>query len=247
MNIKKILIINLGILLIISILIPVSAYSVADPSGPNNATSAGNERPFCERIGDFRSKVEERMSNQEKNITDKNSEISTKLQERWMEQDAKTSEKRLKWDENRKEHFVKLEEKAKNDAEKSALVVFQETVSTAVADRRAAINVAIVAFRQEVEKERGERRKAMEQVRITFKEDIIKAFESAETDCNAAVSPATVRQNLRSDIKDAKDKYQKSYRDIEKLEKTTDQFIATRKAAIEKAIKDFKAATSKTE
>lgn len=203
------------------------------------------EKGICARLSTLSLKIDERFANFDARLEAKRTETANRIETRQNEFDARLTEKRAKWDANRDEHFAKLEEKAQTDVQKQALLAFRETVTAAISARRAAIDTANQNFREGVQDAIASRKSAVDTATTTFRNSLKAAFDKANSDCQAGVDPRTVRENLGTDLKAARDKFASDRQEIEKLKTPMETLINTRKEAIKKAIDDFKAAIEK--
>lgn len=235
MNFKRIITITIGTITIIGVATPV--YIIASP--PMSASG------FCNRISNISSDIVQKVKDNNNSIESKRTKITKNLQERWTEQANALLDKRNEWDESRDEHFKALEEKFPNDPKKQTVIVFERAVEAAIVARRAAINKAIADYQQGVQKLKSDRKTAIDAIKTTYEYAITAAFNKAKSDCSNDANPVTTRQTFIDAVKAAKDKYKSDYQAIEKLSTNMDQLIAARKAAIEKAIQDFKVAMEK--
>lgn len=234
MSSKKLLAIGMGAAITIAILVPVLIVA------QNNEVTE-KAKGFCTIISGLYSKIDQRFSNAQSKLEAKREEISNRIEKRRERRDAKLEEKRARWDVNREEHFTKMEERAQTDEQKQAVVVFHRAVTEAIKARRAAIDGAIQNFRDGVDNVKLLRKSTIDEIVNNFREDVRAAFDKAESDCGSGVSPGTVRQNLHSDLKTAKEKFVNDRQSIEKLSTDMEPLIEAKREAIKKAIEDFKA------
>ena len=198
---------------------------------------------FCERLSDFSSRVDQRIISRDAKLGEKRDEIAGRIEERRSERDGRLEEKRGKWDENRAEHFAKLEEKAQTDEQKQAVLVFVKAIEEAIKARRLAIDKAIEDFRRAVEEAKAARKTAVDGAVSNYKNAVKTAFEKAKTDCGQeGVDTETIRENLRIDLKTARENFIKERQEIEKLKTQMEGLIIAKREAIKKAIDEFKTA-----
>lgn len=237
---KKIFITKLGILLVGIILFPMFILA-------QTTTRAENQKikNFCSQLSTFTSRIDQKIIGFGDKLEAKHSEISNKIQERRDNREMKLDQVRDKWDANRAEHFAKLEEKAKTDEQKQAVVNFKKAVNDAIVARRVAIDLAINNFKTGVDQAIASRKAAINTISDNYENAVKTAVTKAITDCANGVTPSTVRQNLNNDLKAARDKFTSERKEIDKLKETKDQLIAEKKVAFEKAISDFKLALEK--
>lgn len=232
MNSKKNLNSILKIAIVIGILVPIVMIA------QSNNSQAG--KSICSKISDSSSRTMQRITEKWGRVEGKRAEITNRIQARWQERDSRLLEKQDKWNTNRAQHFQKLRERFQEGEKKQAVIDFQETISEAVANRRAAITEVTINYRQDVQQMKANRQASIDGLKNEFDNAVTVAFEEAEADCNDDLNPGTVRQNLRNDLTAAKEKYHNDYQEIEEISITMDQLIVDRKAAFEEAIQDFK-------
>jgi hypothetical protein len=200
---------------------------------------------FCFQISSLTSKIDQKITGIGDKLGVKRVEISNKIEERRDNREMKLEQVRDKWDVNREEHFVKLEEKAKTDEQKQAVINFKKAVNDAISVRRLAIDLAIQNFKTGVDQAIASRKAAINALEDNYESAVKTAIAKATTDCASGVLPATIRQNLTNDLKTARDKFTSERKEVDKTKEVKDQLIATKKAAFEKAINDFKIALEK--
>lgn len=234
-NYKKIFINGLGTVMIISILAPLLISA-------QNDNAEEKARGYCGRLSEISSKIDQRIANRDAKLEEKRARIADIIKTRQTKRDVKIAEKRAKWDANRAEHFAKLEEKAGNDEQKQAALDFKEAMSEAISIRRAAINQAIQDFRQGTKEAIASRKASADSAVLALRTSIKSAFEKAESDCDTGIEARTVRENLRADLKTAKEQFTIAKQGIDKLGVQKEILIDQKKEAINKAIDDFKTA-----
>ncbi len=243
-NCEKILGTALAGMMLVGLLAPLLVLARAQ-SADSNATSTPKGSVLCNSYVGTRAKIDQRLTARDENLKEKRSEINSRIQERVEKRAEWLKEKRDKWDEVRAQQFAKLEEKALTDVQKEAVAAFKKAVTEAIAARRAAIDAANKSFQDGVKKAVSDRKIAIDGIIAAFRLSVKNAYEKAKADCASGVDAQTVRTNLRAALKAAKDKYNTDRQNLEKLKDTKDQLIATHRAAVKKAIDDFKAAMEK--
>lgn len=239
-NFKRITIGVAAVILATSVLAPVLTSAQTD-----SQARTGQLKIFCDRAFNLFTKINEKITDQLGKLKDKRDEIGNNIQNRWDVRDKKLEENRAKWDEARGEHFTKLEEKAKTDVQKQALVQFKEVVNNAIKARRIAINSAIETFRKGVEQAASSRKSSIDAMIAEFKNSVKAAYEKAKIDCAAGLDAATIKTNLKTSLKAARDKFVSDGQAVDKTQDVKKQLIDAKKQAMEKAIQDFKAAMEK--
>lgn len=196
---------------------------------------------MCERLGGFISKMDERISQGENKVQNRHQERLTNWEDRQNEVEANLAQFRNQRDTNIEAHFKALEERVKTEEQKKAVANFEETVQKAIETRRNAVDAAMDDFRDGVKKAIDSKQGAVDTAMADFKNAKSAALEKAKSDCDKGVAPATVRQNLRASLGLARQKFQTSRQNSEKVGTTVTALVATRKQAVEKALAEFKA------
>ncbi len=228
MNSKKTLI---GILITANILLPGILLAENGKDAKDN---------FCSRLSEFHSKVDQKITNLDTKLEEKINQILTRLGVRWNNRDTRLTEKKEKWDTNRNEHYAKLIERAKTEEQKQAVNKFIEKIEVAVAVRRTAVNAAIQTFRQGLEQARTTRQSSIRTAVSVFKNSVNSAFEKAESDCKKGVDKTAISKELKTSLKNARDKLTDDKQTIEKLGPVMSGLVTTKNQAIQKAFQDFK-------
>ncbi|HQV64916.1 MAG TPA: hypothetical protein PKZ56_01665 [Candidatus Paceibacterota bacterium] len=168
----------------------------------------------------------------------RNEQLNKKTQNR-SDRDTKIEQHRDGWDNNRGDRFEKLEAKATTDAQKAAVAEFKSTVTTAISTRRSAIDSAISTFRSGVDALNTSNKTAIDAAITNFKTAYQAALTKATADCAAGVDSKTVKATFESSIKAAHETFKATKESI--VKKTAIEALgATRKAAVTKAVEDFK-------
>ncbi len=224
------------------LLILALSLSFLSPSLSFAQTGKGNESFFCKRLPEIKTKMEQKMAEAEAKIQERQEKRISFIENKRNERNNIIQKHRARWDANRQEHYAKLEERAKNETQKQAVVEFQRAVERAVNTRRTAIDTANSEFQAIVDRAIADRKIAIERARRTFKDAVSGAFEKAELECAMGIDPKTVRQNLHANLKTAQEKFKSDLETIGKIGEIVKSAAETRKQAIERAIQDFKTA-----
>lgn len=230
-NYKKTFAIGFALLLLTIVLAPVLILA------QQNET-----RGFCNRISRISSDTGQRFANRSAKLEQKRERIMERIEERRENRDQRYEEKKAKWDANRADHFAKLDERAVTDEQKEVITDFQQAVVEAMRIRRDAVYAAIQEFRQGIEDAKIARKESIDGTIVAFRDLSEAAIEKAQADCNDGVDPKTVRENLRNELKTAREKYVIARQEIEKIDADMEALITAKREAIEKAQDDFKQA-----
>lgn len=203
------------------------------------APSQAQLKNFCERVPQILSKIDQRL-------TEKQTQLQEKRQERWQniteqrnERNERLAENRQRWDENREAHFEKMLDKAKDDEQKQTVIAFHQAVTEAVSQRRQTIDQAIQDFRHDFDQALASRQSSVDQEINEFLEASRSALEQAQTDCNNGLEPRTIWQNLRNELKAARQKINQNRQEITKLNDLVKPLTETKQEKIHQAIESF--------
>jgi hypothetical protein len=237
--------------LIASFVIPQISFATTTPPGDRREGGPGSDRQmqkpegnggnFCARINEFGSKVENRFGMMKKGPgmnQGKPGEMRNAL-------DTQRKEHMQKVADIRKENFGRLEKIATSTDKRVAVDKFQGAINTAVDVRKAAFDAALSAYRKGMDDAQAKRQAAIEKLITDQKARIEAAVSKAKADCAAGIDPQTVRSTFEASLKAAKEAFMTERMKIEKLPMDLKPLIDTRKAAIDKAQADFKAALLK--
>ena len=235
MNFKKITIFAFSVFVTACLALPVFAISQVGEGSPAL-------KGFCSRISELTLKVDQRINDREAKLEKKHQENLDKFAVNKSERNAKKEEGKDKRDANRQEHYSALEAKATTDAQKQALAVFESTVEAAITARQTTIDATIASFQADIKRAMDNRKVAVDAAVSEFKNAEDLAIDKAISDCASGIDQKTVRATFIASMKTARDKFQSNKQAIEKLRASFEPLRATRKAAIDKAIQDFKIA-----
>lgn len=199
------------------------------------------ERGFCARLSSISSKTGQRLADRDAKLEEKRNQIENRINEHRSGRNTRLEEKRIKWDTNRAEHFSMLEEKAQTDEGKQAVFIFIETISAAIAVRRAAVDRAIQNFREGIENIKASRMVSADTAISAFRNSIGTAYESAQSECDNGEDQSTIRQNLRNQLRTARQNFVEAKQEIGNQKTQMETLITTKREATKAAIDEFKA------
>jgi len=181
----------------------------ADPAASSgdviNVVDTGKN--FCQRFESASSKIDQKIASLESKLAEKRAQTSNKIGQMQSERDQKLSEKRSSWDVKRNNIYTKLEAKAGNNEQKQAVIAFKVEIEQAVTVRRAAVDKAITDFRDGLKQSLERRKSKADGILLNYKNEIGSAFEKARSSCQGGTAPKTVRENLLSDLRTAKENF----------------------------------------
>ncbi|MFA5967247.1 MAG: hypothetical protein WC805_01890 [Patescibacteria group bacterium] len=196
---------------------------------------------FCAKIKN--SKIDQQIANQI-------ARLKINYQTRWdkissvrTDQIDKLATQRTRWETNHEKQFSGLRAKAETDAEKAAVEAFIKAVNAAILARKTAVDAAITTFRTGVDKAIAARKTALINVSDNYYKAVKGALDQARLDCAKSGADNTVLRTAFIDsLKTAKAKMQTEKVNVDKLGETIQKLSDSKKAALTKAVTDFKTA-----
>lgn len=238
MNSKKIVIMSVSALAAVAIIVPASL--LAQSASPTPRAGALGEK-FCVQLDAYAAKLQARVDGKMTSARENRTKRDQQLAQGRQRRDDALKNLRAKEDANRSAHITKLESVAKTDARKAAVAEFKQTVLTAITTRQAAVNKATSDFRTALDAAIASRRDGVKSAISLFDASLDAALSQGKTDCAAGKNTASIRTTFRNSVKTAFDKLKSDRSSIEKLMTSADPIVAARKAAVQKALQDFKA------
>lgn len=224
---RQIIFILVGLGLLLGLLLPAFIHAASDS-------------PACTRLASFSDKANAEFGNRETKLADARTKRDTDLANKIDKRDTKITDQRTKFDTNLDDQIVKLEKRATTAEQTAAVNEFEQTVRTAVATRRTAVDAARQTFRDGVQMAISDHRSAVDQEITDFKAKLDAAFTKAQSDCAAGVDPSTVRSDLRTAVRAAKDDLKLDRAGNSKVGPEVVKLVSDRRSAVEKARADFK-------
>jgi len=247
----------LGILLIVSLLVPNISFakSIKDwfniwernkgqedqkASESYNQIIRNRQLQFCNQLVNWTAKIDQTITQRQTKIQERQTERLEKLEQRREDKNGKLEQYREKWEEKWEEHFDKLEDIATTSAQMEALIEFKQAVKEAIASRQAAIDEAISDFRDALDQAIANRKTAVETAKNNYLAAYQAAIDKAKADCAAGIDPAKVRDTLQVALKAAREKFNSDKQAIEKL--NLKPLVEARQQAFKEALDYFKKA-----
>lgn len=235
MNSKKI-IISLIVFVVAGLLISGVIWA----KGQTNPTSTQAQlKNFCERLPQILSKIDQRLTEKQSRLQEIRNEHWQNIAEQRNERNERLAENRQRWDENRAAHFEKILDKAKDDEQKQTVLAFHQAVAEAISQRRQTVDQAIREFRQDFDEALASRQLLVDQKINEFLEASRSALEQAQTDCNNGLEPRTIWQNLRDELKAARQKLNQDRQEITKLNDLIKPLTETKQGKMHQAVEAF--------
>lgn len=225
----------LGILSIVSLILPVTSY--AAPERENKKLQIGGM--FCENIETLESKIETQISEKSGKFEGKKDVRIAKIDTRRDVRDEKRAQNRSEIDIKRDTKVDALMEKADNDAERTAVLNFEETLKDAVATRRSSVDSAVKIFRAGVDEILNNKFEGLDSSIPAFKSKVEQAIAKAKSDCANGVEDSVARESFKAVIKSAREEFS-AFRGDE-IKSQIKALAEARKTSIENAVNTFKA------
>ncbi len=207
-------------------------------AGANFCTQLA-KRPSSEKFANI-------LGGHRQKLLEKRTERDADLKKKREERDAREAEMRAKADAHRAELIAKLKEKFTSDAQKQAIIAFQQAVDAAVKAKRAAMDAAQDAFRKGLDQLLTGRQTAIDAALKAFSDAILAAEAKAKADCaKTGADPVAIRAAFRTSVEAARDQLKTALSNVEKVGPSLQALLDTRKAAFDKAKDDFHAALDK--
>lgn len=221
---------------------PVLAENRATTTTQKNSESDQARKMICQNIQKF-------QQNLNKRLTDRQERLDSRLEDRTQKvkdfkadrQDALVKFRETR-DGNFRRHYEKLLERAKTDAQKTAVNEFKTTMNAALVARRTTVDAANRAFQEGLKTAWASRKTAIENARKEFAASVDAAKKQAAADCSNGLSAGTIAEKYRAALKAAREKLVSDSKASPKIADALDQLKETRRAAIEKAFGTFKLA-----
>lgn len=154
--------------------------------------------------------------------------------------DDKKESRRDAWDENFDERFSAIFKNAKTPEQQQAAQNFKNTVTQAIAERRAQIDKATEDFRAGMTASLEDQKTKIDGAVETYHDAVKAAVDAAQTKCNDKASTKIVRDNFHTALEVARKNFEANRTAIEKTKNTTQLLSQVHTAAIVKANADFK-------
>jgi len=221
------------------VLAPIATTSaIATTEKPRPSVSSVQT---CSKLGLVTGNLNSDINKRLEKINQERKDSDTKLTGQRQEADTKLAQTRKEADSRKAEHYAKLEALATTDEQKQAVKTFEDTVSGALAIRRAAHDTNRTAFRAGVDAAIQARRSAIDLAVNTLKSDYQVAVVKAQATCAAGTAYKQAADQLKIDLTTARDKFKASKAVVSSIGDQVKALEATRKDANKVADDAFKA------
>lgn len=230
---------------ILGLTLPSLSFAAPERGALMGARASGTPQAganFCSRLDEIGTKLDERTKEREAKLDERRGERDAKIKDREGKRDGTRTGNRDGWDANRDELYKKLEARASTSDALAAVKTFESEVDAAVAARRAAVDKAVAEYRTALDKAVADRKAAVDAAIATFKSDRDAAMAQAKSDCAGGKTPADVRTAYMNAMKSAQEKLKTTLQGLDTKKDVLKPMAEARKADVEKAIADFKAA-----
>lgn len=203
----------------------------------------------CTQLSNQADQIIARLTEKLSNLEQKRTEVENNVQQRINERIANRTAKRAEWDATKAANWEKLRANAKTDEQKTAVEKFITAIQSAVKIKRDAIDKVISDFRAGIKAERAERKNQTDTALATYKDAITSIASQVKADCAAGKDAKTIRENLRTEMKKARDAFQANRKPAEKFRADITPLKEAKKAELKKIIDTFQASieAAKTE
>jgi hypothetical protein len=200
-----------------------------------------NTEAFCAALGETKKQLSEGVAAKEKRVSEYIDGLAQQLEDERNGRDAKLEEARSEADQKRSEWYARLEDRAKGDDQKDAVVKYKQRVEEAVDDRRDAVDAAIAEFRKSVDELAVKRSTSMQTARDTFRASTEAAAKKLETDCANGVATDVVVKDFKASLKAGREKLAADKKAVATLESEIKILAEVRKKSIAAAVTTFQA------
>jgi hypothetical protein len=215
-----------------------------------SATSARtrvDHASFCASIDTLGAKVADDIALRQAHDERKRTRDRDVLLRRLTGRDRAMADARSSWDSKRDQLYVKLEHRAKTDAQRAAIALFKTHVDTATRVRREAVEAAVSAFHASIDAASRERQKVVDDAIAVFTRKTQEALLKAKADCQRGVAPSKVRDLYTKEMKHAKEDLSAALKTLEKRNDALRAVSHERQAAVVRAAANFTSAIESAE
>jgi hypothetical protein len=243
--------------LCVALIVPVVSSAAATtptsmmgerPARGERLSTSSKERPVfsCEKIDDMEEKVLTRLGERVAERTGKPSRDGAAPGKE--ERMAKLTTERTEHDAKRAERYDSMRAKATTDEQKAAIEEFISTMEALIADRKEAVDTAITNFEEDAAALKVKADAARNEKTGDIEADTKAVFDDVRGDCTDSSTAEEIRAAIKTGL-DTLHTQRKTDREMNTYKTEFEALRATRKAAVEAAIADFKAGfeSAKTE
>ena len=242
MNHKNISVKVSSAFLLVSLLLP--GVMLADTNSTGVAKTL--KSTFCAKIDTFITNTDKKLGQKDSTYQTKKANQAQKISESQAIKTGKLEKSRAIWNSKRDVEFVKLSNKAKTEAQKTAVSNFKQAITDAVTARQSAIDAAISVYKTGLSSIMDSRKTAVEADLTTFKTETDAVLAKAKTDCDSGIQTKIIKTSTTSGLKDARTKFNSSLKDTAQMKSDLKSLSNIRKTSFVKAQSDFKTISDAT-
>lgn len=219
-----------------------AAYARGTQAQAKEKSAKTDPTLFCSSYSELETKVEALLTESDKMMLAKRTETEDRLRSEWAAQDEKKAEARSKADISKEAQFASLMNRAKTEAQKTAVTTYENKINAAVTQRRSTVDAAIAVYRDEALKIYESQKNAIDGSVASFKTALSSALAKAQTDCTLGIAPTEIKARFKVSLETARAKLKTDKEFIGALNKKIAALGSTRTEAIAKAKTDFQKA-----
>lgn len=219
-----------------------SAFAATGRQSLASPTAGVGAKNFCMVLSTQASKLDTAIAHESSKLTSQFTARNSKIVANRASSDTTLNQNRAKWAKDRQAVYTRLTNKATTDAEKQAVLAFQNSIESAVTAREAAVDAARATYRQGIDAILASRSTSVGTILSTFKSAIETAVVQAQSSCAASTTPATARETFQAAVKTARDTRQLSIKDLDKVGEQVKTLAEVRNASIQQALATYQAA-----
>lgn len=200
-------------LLLLSLILPTVVLAVPT----DDLLKQPRKVDFCDNLATYSPEILERLAEKETDYAARVAESQTRYQERMAAMAVKIDLWHDWWEGDITPiYFNNFKRNAKTDQQKAAVEKFVSTMRDAIAKRRAAIEAAVTDYQAKVKIIMDARRSKVTNYRAEFIAAVKTALEKAKASCANGVDSKLIREQLRLDLKTARDNFKNKMKVLEK-------------------------------
>jgi hypothetical protein len=215
------------------------AASAATTTLPLPEAVQGN---FCIKAQEIETSFKLGLSNNIAAIKNKNSDQVSNLKKARATRDQKMNEIRADWDLKDDEYFSKLDAKADTEAKRAAVAEFRSAIERAVEARRVTTDETLAVYRKGVDQLLASRQATIDTVVENYQDGMEILWNKAAADCVAGVSEKTVKENVKTGVKQLKAKFIEDKKQLNVQNEKISPLLTTKKQALIRADANFRLA-----
>ena len=194
----------------------------------------------CTMLMNQAQQIQTRLTERISKLTQKRNATEDNIQARVEKRTTQRTQRQASWETKKEIVWDKLEAKASTDEQKAAVAKFIETVQTAVKTKNTAINSIITETHAALQTRNNERRGQIDSQINKYKNTVASISSQISKDCEAGKNAGEIREYYKTQMKQARDKFQNREKNSEEFKAGVNSLRETKKAEIQKIIETFK-------